>query len=243
MKRHLSVWMLLNRITLLPLLAVCTACTGGQILLFEAGLKAQSFLAEKSLENAVTYSRIPLAAAAGFVLVLALCVFGCSAQQTEHTVRRLRISRSAFCVWHAVHTAACLLVFWAVQLGAVLFCAGMYINRFDPNGTQTVFLAFWRQPWLHSLLPVLDPLRWVRNLLLLAALAFSAADLARRLRGGGRGYWLPVLAAAVLCLFSGAADALARDVILGLLSAAAVWSISAGWYTEEHTKENADEEA
>ena len=86
---------------------------------------------------------------------------------------------------------------------------------------------------------MLNPLRWVRNLLLTAALALACADFARRLRCGGRGYWLPVLAAAVLCLFSAAADVLPVDIVLGLLSIAAVWSILADWCRAE--KEESDE--
>ena len=90
MRKQLSVGMLLARTVLLPQLAVCTVCAGVQLLLFAAGLNTQAFLAEKSLENAIRYSRIPLAAAAGFVPVLVLCVVSCCSQQADRTVRRLQ---------------------------------------------------------------------------------------------------------------------------------------------------------
>lgn len=234
MKKHLSVWMLLARATLLPFAGICAVCVGVQYALFSFGLQTQGFLADKGLENAFDHSFMPLTAAVGFVLVLFVLSCGCGAAalRTDNTIRRLCISHNAFCGWHAVHTAACLLVFWAVQLAAALAFAARYLERFDPLGTQTVFLAFWRQSWLHSLLPVLDPLRWVRNLLLAAALALASADLARRLRGGERGYWLPVLAAAVLSMFKGSPDGLLQDIVLLLFSVTAIGCILARWLGE-----------
>ncbi len=242
MKKHLSVWMLLNRASLLPLAGVCAVCAAAQYLLFCSGMKTQTFLAKPGLETAFAQSHMGKIAALGLVLVLAVLT-GCACNtsaRSDYTICRLRISETAFCFWHAAHAAAGVAVFWAVQLATALLCANTYLTQYDPAGVQTLLLACWRQPFLHSLLPVLDPLRWVRNLLLLAALALAAADFARRRRRGGRGYWLVVLTAAALALFSGTPEALFNDALLLILCAAAVWCLLANLLHAED-KEGDDE--
>lgn len=242
MKKHLSVWMLLNRASLLPLAGISAVCAAAQYLLFCSGMKTQTFLAKPGLETAFAQSHMGKIAAVGLVLVLTVLA-GCACStsaRSDHTIRRLQVSETAFCLWHAAHAAAGIAVFWAVQLATALVCADAYLKQYDPAGVQTLFLACWRQPFLHSLLPVMDPLRWVRDLLLLAALALASADFARRQRSGGRGYWLPVLAAAALALFAGTPEDLFNDALLLILCAAAVWCLLANLLHAED-KEDDDE--
>ena len=59
---------------------------------------------------------------------------------------------------------AALVIFWAAQVLFVLLLCRVYLAKADPAcvNAQTVFLAFYRQKFLHSLLPLAETSRWVR---------------------------------------------------------------------------------
>ena len=83
--------------------------------------------------------------------------------------------------------ALCLLVFWGFQTGMMLGLVRLLMRLGGNAGdTQTLFLACWRNPYLHSLLPLQDWPRLVYNVLLLIALALSLACFSFLRRHGRR---------------------------------------------------------
>lgn len=84
----------------------------------------------------------------------------------SYTLRRLGLPERTFILWNALYCDLVYLIFWAVQLGfALLFCK-YYTVVTNPDflNPQTVFLAFYRSDYLHSLLPLAETSRWVRNI-------------------------------------------------------------------------------
>ncbi len=242
MKKHLSVWMLHARSTLYKALLVSLAAVAVQVMLFAQELKSMELPAQAGLESVFSQAYTAPVAALAFVLLLVALVYGAGydRQRTDLVIRRLRISESAFALWQALHIECCLLLFWALQVAVALACSMGYLQRWDPAGTQTLFLAFWRQPWLHAILPVMAPLRWVRNLLLLAALALAAAAHARLRWNGRRGWLLPVLATATVVLFTEDPAEATQSVLLLIFCVCAVWRALSLLLQKEVTDDEAD---
>ncbi|MBQ8612531.1 MAG: hypothetical protein IJ412_12605 [Oscillospiraceae bacterium] len=195
MKKHFSVWMLLARSSLPGLAASCAAVAAVQAAGFFMAMNTSAYREVPTPEHALDAGCLGLTGLIGLCLTALLAVRcgSMTSPRTACTLDRLRISRKAFCGWHSLHAGLCFLICWAVQALTALTLCTLWTLRFDPAGTQTVFLAVWRSPYLYNLLPLFDWVRWLRNLLLCAALGCAAADLALRSRQGGRGWWLPVL--------------------------------------------------
>ena len=95
-----------------------------------------------------------------------------------------------------------LLFFWAAHLGTLLALCAAALPRLAPefSGPQALFLACYRDPYLHSLLPLDDCLLWVRNLSMCAALGTAAASFSFQRRMGRRAFAiLPLAALSALC--------------------------------------------
>ncbi|WP_186566127.1 hypothetical protein [Lawsonibacter celer] len=252
MKRHGSVLMLAARGSLGKALLVCAATAAAELGLFWAALgRAAERAAELaalppeeaayrqmenawSLEQVFTDSRISWVFALG---LLALCAILClnggglSGGRTGYTLRRLRVREQTVGVWFAVYGAAVLVIYWAFQTGWALLLCRLYLYRADPAqvNAQTVFLAFYRQAYLHSLLPLAEASRWVRNLALFAGLGTTCACCAAQLRHGGKGVAAAVLAVIGALTFSRetggfVGDALTMCAAAGL-SAWAIWNL------------------
>lgn len=238
MKKHFSVWMLLARSSLPGLAAVWAAVAAAQTAGFLIAMNTPAYREAPSPERAMEAGCIGLAGLIGLCLT-ALCAVRCGSMTSPHTaytLDRLRIGKKAFCCWHALHAGLCFLICWAIQALTALTLCALWTLRFDPAGTQTVFLAVWRSPYLYNLLPLFDWVRWLRNLLLAAALGCAAADFALRSRQGGRGWWLPML---LFLAVSAAARELFYPVFLCVLCAVSLYCTLRHMTAED----NDDEEA
>ena len=144
----------------------------------------------------------------------------------SYTLRRLGLPERTFLLWNALYCALVYLIFWAAQLGfALLFCK-YYTMVTDPEllNPQTVFLAFYRSDYLHSLLPLAETSRWVRNIAYVIGLGacVSAAPCMERRK------IRPVLSALSITLF---VSCFARPVgDIGFDLAQAILALGGGAY-------------
>ncbi len=111
---------------------------------------------------------------------------------------------------------------WAVQLLISYALCKWYIAKVDPalTGAQTIFLAFYRSDFLHSILPLSELSRWIRNVLLLVCLGLAAAHFPYRQRRRKVGVTMIVMTALSLVFFSRAMARFGSDILIILLSAA-----------------------
>lgn len=208
MKRHFSVWMLIARSTIYKVLGLFLALIAADGAIFAWALRQaeqrlnpiSSILPENllapSLEQVMESSYFSLAFGVCLLALTAvLCMTGCefSAKQ-GYTLRRLRVSQREIFVWQMVHNAVCYFLLWAVQAGIALAVCRAYTARYPDwvNG-QMVVLAFYRDSFLHSLLPLADAWRYVRNAVLCVALGVCAAVFPALQRRGKRGIGAVVL--------------------------------------------------
>ena len=117
---------------------------------------------------------------------------------------------------------------------AVLF-AHWYAAGLDPASrtAQTVFLAFYRVPFLHGLLPLGEWTGYVRNLLVVLGLGLESGAAACRRRRGGRfplAFAMEILALTFFAKGPGElTDGMWMDVIVFLGAALSRLSIIATW--------------
>lgn len=227
MKKHISVFMLMARSSVYGLLGVLIAMAAAEGALFYFALnktladeRAGSVLS--GLERVLSESGIIWGFGAFFLLFMALlCATGCEfGSRQGYTLGRLSISERSIFAWQAVYNCVCLFVLWAAQLGIVLALIGLYDARVSPEAFsgQSAFLAFYRNSFLHSLLPLEEGSRYIRNIVLIFGLGISAAVFPFKQRRGKWGWEAAALAAACLASFSGETGGLGGDVFLILLS-------------------------
>lgn len=214
MKRHLSIWMLMARSTIYKVLGLFLGLIAADGALFalmpwieEQKVRSVASLAPGAsvaveLERMFQYFPVVFGVCL-LALTAVLCLNGCefSAKQ-GYTLRRLRVSQREIFAWQMIHNAVCYLLLWAVQAGVAFAVCRAYTARYpDWVNSQTVFLAFYRNSFLHSLLPLADVWRYVRNAVLCVTLGMCAAAFPVLQRRGRRSGGAVILAVTTAVYF------------------------------------------
>lgn len=173
-----------------------------------------------ALEDVFQKSGIPFAFAVAFIIVCGL--LSSVGRGAKYTLRRMAVSEFRVHLLWSAYSTACFLILWAAQLLIVLLLCRWYLAVMDPaywNG-QTVFLAFYRSGFLHSLLPLAEFSRWVRNLMLVCALGLSRVSAS--IKGTRRQMAIKetVLGAFAILSFSAPMGNLAGDIFVSVFAAA-----------------------
>lgn len=220
MKPYASVLALAARGVVWKLLGILAAVTAAQGALFahylstrpagpvdpaanyELYLQSESFFEpEFMLEE----GHFIVPAAVGLVLLcLAMAYHGCERGKghSQYTLSRLRVGQTPLLLLWSGCYALCLLVFWGAQAGMLLGLVRLLMARGGNGDTQTLFLTCWRDPYLHSLLPLQDWPRLVCNVLLLLALALSLSCFSFLQRHGRRSLECFIVTAAAVTGFA-----------------------------------------
>ena len=242
MKKHLSCFMLPARSTIYKMLLLIAAMAAVEITVFYFVLRANP---QDSLETLLVKSYVHLIFSVTFLLLMALfCATGSEygGSRVRYTIARLSVSERVLVLWWALYYTLAILIFWAAQtLIAVALCriyerlaAGALV------GGQTVFLTFYRYNFFHSLLPLAEWGRYVRNVLLALSLGVGCACFSFRRRRDQSGVAAVVLAALTVLSFPAHMGATELDVIIPLLSLVVAGSALIGVWG---FKENENEEA
>lgn len=201
----LALWTrrIMPQALLAMLLAAAAQLAGFRLILGKLSAEGlEIFTASWNLETALSQAGTVWIFRIGFVLVgLAAALPGWERGDSRwrYTTRRLGLSPGAVTVCHALTAAACFMIYWGVELAAVLGIIQMASAASDPSHVsgQTAFLAFYQTPLFHSLLPLENWTGYARNVLEFLALGLLAAW------SGERKSW--------------------RVFYLGLMMAAGVW--------------------
>ncbi len=125
------------------------------------------------LDEAVGKANVQILFYLAFCGICGMLVWAESARGShpEYTLDRLSLDRKALFFLRTVYHVLCVLMLLAVQLSLVLGMnrillleRGKWEAFLGPMPPQTVFLAFYDQPFLHGLLPLQDVLTWAANL-------------------------------------------------------------------------------
>lgn len=186
MKKVISVFELFVRNTVYKIFMIFVALGVVEIVRFWTRMQEQIALQESqegmvgggSLEFIVNSSSQYGCYTAAFVLITAIlgfstCNFG-SVQ--SYILKRLRISEWELFWIQSVYNVLCYVLLMGVQLGFLLVMGYLYMTHNDDVTNQTLFLAFYRNAFMHSILPMEEWSRLVVNLLMYGGMAVTVAS-------------------------------------------------------------------
>ena len=211
MRKYLSVIMLMARSSIYKILPAIIVMILAEYFLFSRKLSLAAYApgtpkeAFPSLEMVFFESNIMWVLFAAFIIItVLLCRTGCEFKNKQgYTLKRLLISEKGVFFCQAAYNTCIYLTLWGIQLMTVLWFCHMYINEpaFGDLGTHTVFAAFYRNDFLHSLLPLAEFGIYIRNIILTLALGCASALFPYKQRMGKIGFEIIILAAACLLFF------------------------------------------
>ena len=182
MKQHLSVWKLLIRGALYWLLlclgVICAVESG--VFLWCAGTAANF---ETAIIEGPFYAIFGVAYYCFFIILETRFCF----PNQLYTLERLRISERKFLLWQAFHNALCFLMLWGVQVIIIFIMSLWYRGVYPENAIPPwLLLAFYRNSFLHGLLPLSTLSRWAVNFVYFIESGILSACAALKYRHGLR---------------------------------------------------------
>ena len=198
MRKHIAAAGMYVRINILRVMVILLVSIAAEVLLF---YRAAS-LPNTGLEDVIARSGVLWVMAAAFVLLtVQLCAAGGDkGGRQNYTLQRLFIQERTITVWQMAVNALFYLLFWMVQSLLILgLCASIW-NPEDALSGQALFLACWRSPLMHGLIPMGEILVWIRNAFFCAILGIVTAKYSWCRRRGKFG--VGVLFAAAACMLA-----------------------------------------
>jgi hypothetical protein len=241
MKQHLSVLGLAARSTLYKYMCLLAIMAATESVLFTMALKKTIAGAPIGLELLINESHITIVCVTCFlILCVLLSMTGCEmGSRLRYTLQRLSVSEKATTFWWAGYNAVCFLLFWTAQIVIALVLVHLYVRYMEPSyvSEQTIFLAFYRNNFLHSLLPLEETSRYIRNGILILCLGLCSSCFSYRLRHGEKGIAIIVLAVIIAVNFSKAAGNFRNDMLTGFIALCITISAVSGIW-KEYDNEN-----
>ncbi|MBR5490729.1 MAG: hypothetical protein IKV79_05605 [Oscillospiraceae bacterium] len=184
MKKHLSVFMLMARSCIYKIMLIMAAMAAVEIFLtlFLPNPRTQLLydLIDLSRIRFVYYAAISLAV---FTLI-SCCSVGSS--NPRHTIERLSVSERWVIVWHWLTAALALFALWFWQI-ILLYGISLWHSLAAESGyisQQSIFLANFRSDFFHSVLPLEDMSRLLRNIIMFICMGGVCASSAHKIRRG-----------------------------------------------------------
>ena len=184
--------MLMVRSTFYKALGIMLLMCGAQFGMFFFRLQRLAESNRLSLEFTIEKSFIGIFFVAAFIaLFLLLSSTGKSKKaKTAYTLNRLQISEDWIFFWQSLYNILCFALLYFIQVIMAMFLCYYYVeNSGDSTITdQTVFLAFYRNSFFHSLLPFDEPHSVAANFVtLFIAGTVSALTPMKERHGSGAG--------------------------------------------------------
>lgn len=225
MRRYAALFQLMVRSTIYKLLAVMAVMGAAQVGLF--AFQAQKIWSHVQvmadgvdvtayypygIADVVSSANLSLVWLWGVVIFCEILVF-MAGRGSLYTLDRLGLSQRGRNLLYSLYHTMALVVLFAFQAAVAVGLCLLYSKMVDGAyvGPQTIFLAFYRVPLFHSVLPLGDWFRWLFNLVLLVSLGIATAEGGQIIRNGKRpvaatvlAFWVGVVSNWDLIGFSGA---------------------------------------
>lgn len=213
MRQYISLMMVAARSRLWQVLLITAGTCAAEVLLFQRHLAAISGQQWQDLYSALNNSHFLLVFAGGLVLLcLSLASFGMErgGSKLGYTLRRLPCGEARATLVFALHHFLCLLIFWSGQMVTAWVLVDRFLNTPSASSVDYAFLyspllLFYDCDLIHGLLPGADWPIYIRNVVMLAALAMSAATCSYHWRRGARPFTILPLASFVGLTFPASA--------------------------------------
>ena len=229
MKPYLSVTALWLRRSLRPLALLLAALFALEPASFWLALRAR---AAWGLEAVLAASHVGLIAGAAFLLLCAWLFYvgGEFSARPSYTLRRLSVTPLGGFLARWAACGVCFAIFWGAQTAAALGLCLLYKRLGPPElwSAQAALMAFYRNAFLHGLLPLHDTTLWVRNALLCLALGAAAARMPARRKFGALPYPAVLTVCCFRCELGGFVLPLLLSLLCGIVIAVELYKAAAG---------------
>lgn len=228
-RKHLSVLMLYVRGCIYPVLTVLLLLVAVQTGLFCWLIQRGAGSLDAIMQNRgwwITWM-------VGIVLVIVLLF---RMHGGNYTVRRLRISERAAFLWQSLSCLFCYVLLWLTEVILFTVLCRYYLKLPAAAGAseQTLFLTFYHNAFLHSMLPLEELSRWVYLLTAFVALSMGTANAVVRMRYGSKPFPLLLAVISFQWYFSRPLGSLTSDVLVSLLHLAIiVYTLWDAWFNME----------
>lgn len=229
MKKHLSVLMLFVRSSIYAVIAtiilIAAVQTGLLLWTLQSGVN--------SLEDAMESNYLWGALVGGTTLLVAILY---RMSGSKYTMRRLRISERTVFLWQSLYHFCCFALLWMTEVCVMTALCQYYLAQpvASSASNQALFLAFYRNDFLHSVLPLEEISRWICLFAEFVALAFVTAAASVRQRYDRNQTPLKLFIVLVLWFFKRPLGSVGSDVLLSLLyltfSLYSLWDV---WFNAE----------
>ena len=203
MKRYLSVFEMIARSSFYKVLLILASMVVAEAVCFYLTMAHTAGL---SIEEYIEQSKFCLFFEIAYILITIVIVLpGMNLGSTQsYTLERLRIKGKRIFWLQSLYNFFAYILLWGIQLVVILVSIIVY-QKHLPEGAsvtnQTMFLAFYRSDFMHSILPLEDaPGWWVLGLIGVTT-AFSAAEFTKLQRDGKFGFELLLLVVSALITF------------------------------------------
>ena len=203
MKKYSSVFEMIVRSSIYKVLFLLGIMVITEAVCFSLSMISPSGV---NIEEYINQSLFSTIFQIAYLLVTAVLVFyGMNmGSMQSYTLQRLRIREKNIFWLQALYNALAYVLLWGVQLVMILISASVYYKNL-PEGhihtNQTLFIAFYRSEFMHSILPLEDAPGWWVLILILVSSAFTTAVFTKLQRIGKFGFELFILVGAVLVSF------------------------------------------
>ena len=204
MKRYVSVFEMIIRSSIYKVIGIFAIMAVGEIILLTLAWNQPIAALQPSMEEWVENSRIFVPfLAAYWVITKVLASSGTNVGSMQsYTLQRLRIPEKKVHLLQCIYNIFCYTLLWISQFLILLVATDFYM-KYKTGAVltnQTVFLAFYRNAFMHSILPMEDIFGWFMLGFYIVMTGILAASYARNQRRGKVTWALIIfIALAVVC--------------------------------------------
>lgn len=209
MRKYLSIFGLFGKMSFCKIF-VCFVILS----VFQLSIYFVNFSEALILEETFTLL-YPISFLACLVLVCKLLISSSNhSEKTAYTVQRLQTSEKAFFHIQTVYNAVILFTLFALQSILLFVMCNYYISHSAAELTSemSLFLAFYRVDFLHSVLPLDDTLVVFGNIFLIIGLSFACAVFSYKGRRGKFSYSIIIFLALVCVTFTRGIGNVSNDI-------------------------------
>ncbi len=232
MKKYISIFELLVRNTIYKILLVLIAMGVAQITMFQRTMQEWipmdyydldfQAMEHYTLEYMVDKSNSVVFMGIAFVLVtVVLCRSGCNiGSKSSYTLQRLQVTEKGIFIMQSIYNSLCYVLLLCTQVGVFFAQSSLYAAQAGHVTNQTIFLAYYRNAFMHSILPLEGMMRWGVSVLMILGCGMSTAVFTH-LQRRGKVAWSSFMV--VACTLVGYKQELGNQI--GFVMATIMWGI------------------
>lgn len=237
MKRYISVFEMIIRSSFYKVLGILASLSVLELGTFYIAMQQPLASIQPNLEELVDQSHFMYMFAIAYLLITVVLVLSGTniGSMQGYTLQRLRIKEKRVFLLQCIYNILCYVLLWATQVGVLLAASNYYMtHKTDAILTnQTVFLAFHRNDFMHSILPTQDTLNWVLLFAIIVCTGSFAADFTRMQRRGKVAWILIIFVAIAFVSFPRGLEEEPIILIIGMIAYSAFICLRNIFYREE----------